>query len=81
MASKDDSQVFVFGHMEYDRDTLKKEYERDLKKGLPIQKPYSYFADKSCEKVKMNWTSTANLFYNNWLNYCVYQVTPYRFED
>lgn len=81
VASKDDSQVFVFGHMEYDRDTLKKEYERDLKKGLPIQKPHSYFADKACEKVKMNWTSTANLFYNNWLNYCVYQVTPYRFED
>ena len=81
IASKDDSQVFVFGHMEYDRDTLKKEYERDLAKGLPIGKPFSYFADKGCNRVKMNWTSTANLFYNNWLNYCVYQVTPYRFEN
>lgn len=81
IASKDDRRVFVFGHMEYDRDTLKREYERDVGKGLPIQKPYSYFADKECTKVKMNWTSTANLFYNNWLNYCVYQVTPYRFED
>ena len=62
IASKDDRRVFVFGHMEYDRDTLKREYERDVGKGLPIQKPYSYFADKECTKVKMNWTSTANLF-------------------
>ena len=67
--------------MEYDRDTLNNESERDLAKGLPIGKPFSYFADKGCNRVKMNWTSTANLFYNNWLNYCVYQVTPYRFEN
>lgn len=79
VANQEDSQVFVLGHMEYDRDTLKKEYERDLSKNLPIQKPFSYFADKACTKVKMNWSSTSNLFYNNWLNYCVYQVTPYKF--
>lgn len=78
--SKDNKQVFVMGHMEYDRDTLKNEYERDLKKGLPIKKPYSYFTDDSCTKVKMNWTSTSNLFYINWLNYYVYQVTPYEFK-
>lgn len=77
VANEDDSQIFVLGHMEYDRNTLLKEYERDLSKGLPIKKPYSYFADKDCTKVKMNWSSTSNLFYNNWLNYCVYQVTPY----
>ncbi len=78
IASQDDRQIFVMGHMEYDRYTLKKEYERDLKKGMPIQKPFCYFADESCTKVNMNWSSTANLFYNNWLNYCVYQVTPYK---
>ncbi|MBP5242208.1 MAG: homoserine O-succinyltransferase [Clostridia bacterium] len=80
IASQDDTQVFVLGHMEYDRDTLKKEYERDLSKGLPIKKPVNYFADKECTKVKMNWTSTANIFYNNWLNH-VYQITPYDLDD
>ncbi len=79
IASKDDTQIFVLGHMEYDRDTLRKEYERDLAKNLPIKKPFSYFADPACATVKMNWSSSANLFYNNWLNYCVYQVTPYEF--
>lgn len=76
VASQDDRQIFVLGHMEYDKDTLKKEYERDLAKGLPIKKPFCYFADKECTKIKMNWSSTSNLFYNNWLNY-VYQITPY----
>ena len=75
----DHSRVFVLGHMEYDRDTLKKEYERDLAKGLPIDKPFCYFLDKECTKINMNWSSTANLFYNNWLNF-VYQTTPYQFD-
>ena len=75
--SLDNRQVFVTGHMEYDRDTLKREYERDKAKGLPIKPPENYFADKEQTKVKMNWTSTSNLFYINWLNYYVYQVTPY----
>ncbi len=75
--SCDNRQVFVTGHMEYDRDTLKKEYERDLSKGLEIKPPANYFADKELTEVKMNWSSTANLFYINWLNYYVYQVTPY----
>ena len=78
-SSLDHRQIFVLGHMEYDRDTLQKEYERDLKKGLPIEKPFCYFADKECTKINMNWSSTANLFYNNWLNF-VYQTTPYQFE-
>lgn len=75
--SSDNRQVFVMGHMEYDRNTLKNEYERDLSKGLDIKPPANYFADKEMTEVKMNWTSTANLFYINWLNYYVYQVTPY----
>ena len=66
--SCDNRQVFVTGHMEYDRDTLKKEYERDLSKGLNIKPPANYFADKDLTEVKMNWSSTANLFYINWLN-------------
>ena len=70
------SQVFVLGHMEYDRDTLKKEYERDLNKGLEIRRPFCYFADRTDNAINMNWSSTANLFYNNWLNF-VYQTTPY----
>ncbi len=77
LSNKEHSQVFVLGHMEYDRDTLKREYERDLSKNLPIEKPYKYFVDKKCTKIHMNWTSTANLFYNNWLNF-VYQTTPYQ---
>ena len=77
VTSLDHSQVFVLGHMEYDRDTLKREYERDLMKGLPIERPFCYFSDSAGEKVNMNWSSTANLFYNNWLNF-VYQTTPYR---
>ena len=75
--STDNRQVFVTGHMEYDRYTLKNEYERDLAKGLKIKPPVNYFADGSMDEVKMNWTSTANLFYINWLNYYVYQVTPF----
>ena len=75
--STDNRQVFVTGHMEYDRYTLKNEYERDLSKGLDIKPPVNYFADKEMKEVKMNWSSTANLFYINWLNYYVYQVTPY----
>ena len=76
--NRDNKRVFVMGHMEYDRDTLKKEYERDLEKGLEIEPPENYFTDSSHTAVKMNWTSTANLFYINWLNYYVYQVTPYK---
>ena len=79
ISNLDHSQVFVLGHMEYDRDTLKKEYERDLAKGLDIRRPFCYFADQSNDKINMNWSSTSNLFYNNWLNF-VYQTTPYQFD-
>ena len=79
--SVDNRQVFVTGHMEYDRDTLKKEYERDKSAGLDIKPPVNYFTDGSYTDVKMNWSSTANLFYINWLNYYVYQVTPYDINE
>lgn len=79
--SVDNRQVFVTGHMEYDRFTLKNEYERDVAKGMDIKPPVNYFADKDMTEVKMNWSSTANLFYINWLNYYVYQVTPYDINE
>lgn len=79
--SLDNRRVFVMGHMEYDRDTLKKEYERDLSKGLPIKPPVNYFTDGEMREVKMNWSSTSNLFYTNWLNYCVYQLTPFNLDE
>lgn len=79
--SVDNRQIYVMGHMEYDRYTLRDEYERDKAKGLDIKPPVNYFADDSMKEVKMNWTSTANLFYMNWLNYYVYQVTPYDINE
>ena len=77
--SKDNKKIFLTGHMEYDRDTLKKEYERDVARGLPIRPPVNYFTDETCTDVRLTWSSAANLFYTNWLNYYVYQVTPFHF--
>ena len=79
--SKDNSQIFVTGHMEYDKFTLKNEYERDLAKGLPINRPDNYFSDETNTDVDVLWRSTANIFFTNWLNYYVYQVTPYDFKN
>jgi len=79
--SKDNSQIFVTGHMEYDKFTLKNEYERDLAKGLPINRPDNYFTDETNSDVDVLWRSTANIFFSNWLNYYVYQVTPYDFKN
>jgi homoserine O-succinyltransferase len=77
-ASHDGRQVFVTGHPEYDRDTLKLEYERDVKRGLPIDLPRNYFPQDDPGKVPlMTWRSHAFLLYANWLNYCVYQRTPF----
>lgn len=78
--SKDNKQIFVTGHMEYDKFTLKNEYERDLAKGLPINRPCNYFTDETNSDVDVLWRSTANIFYSNWLNYYVYQVTPFDFK-
>ena len=78
--SKDGRRIFLMGHMEYDKDTLKNEYYRDLNKGLPIDPPENYFRDEEKTKVVPNWYSVANLIYSNWLNYYVYQVTPYDWQ-
>ena len=73
----DNKKFFFFGHSEYDRDTLKTEYLRDKSKGLSIDPPKNYFVDGDEDKIDMSWKSTGTLLYNNWLNYYVYQVTPY----
>ncbi len=77
LKSKDNKKIFLTGHSEYDRDTLKNEYLRDKNKGLDIKPPKNYFVDDSLTLVDMKWISTANLLYTNWLNYYVYQVTPF----
>lgn len=73
----DNKSFFFTGHSEYDRYTLRNEYLRDLEKGLSIERPKNYFATDDIDKVDMKWRSTANLLFYNWLNYYVYQVTPY----
>ncbi len=71
-------QIFLNGHPEYDRYSLKNEYFRDLNKGLPIHIPYNYFpGDDPDQKPLLQWRSHSNNLYSNWLNYYVYQVTPY----
>ena len=71
-------QIFITGHSEYDADTLKKEYFRDKNAGLAIDVPYNYFPDDDDTKEPLNlWRSHANLLFSNWLNYYVYQTTPY----
>ena len=71
-------KFFITGHSEYDRDTLAKEYFRDIDKGLDIEMPINYFPNNDPKAVpKMTWKGTANLIFNNWLNYFVYQKTPY----
>lgn len=77
--SKDNRRFFFMGHSEYDRDTLKSEYLRDRDKGLSIDMPANYFRDGNVDDVVVKWKSTANLLFYNWLNYYVYQVTPYEF--
>ena len=75
-------QIFVTGHSEYDADTLKNEYLRDKNAGLPIDVPKNYFPDDDDTKEPVvRWRSCANLLYSNWLNYFVYQSTPYNIEE
>jgi homoserine O-succinyltransferase len=75
-------QIFVTGHSEYDPNTLKDEYERDVKKGLPIDLPVNYFPENDPSKPPMvMWKSHANLLYYNWLNYYVYQATPFDINE
>ena len=76
--SVDSRRFFVFGHPEYDTDTLKLEYERDVKRGINPEIPTNYFPDDDPTRAPLNvWRSQAQLFYTNWLNYYVYQPTPY----
>ena len=71
-------QIFITGHSEYDRDTLKNEYLRDKNAGLPIDVPKNYFPnDDDTLEPRVTWRGHANLIYSNWLNYYVYQTTPY----
>lgn len=82
VADRSGRQFFVTGHSEYDRDTLAAEYFRDLKKGLPIRIPAHYFEDDDPKKSpKFIWRGHANLLFVNWLNYFVYQQTPFNLEE
>ena len=75
-------RIFVMGHPEYDRITLDKEYKRDKEKGLPIEMPVNYYPDDDeTKKPNLQWRSHGNILYSNWLNYYVYQNTPYEFLD
>ena len=80
--AEEGKKIFVTGHPEYDRLTLKNEYFRDLNKGLPIQVPYNYFpGDDPEQKPLLTWRSHSNNLYTNWLNYYVYQNTPYELNQ
>ncbi|MFI3241077.1 MAG: homoserine O-succinyltransferase [Alphaproteobacteria bacterium] len=82
VSSYDARQIFISGHFEYDADTLSKEYFRDLNKGLPINIPENYFPnDNVLEKPSVLWRADANLLFSNWLNYVVYQKTPFDLND
>lgn len=76
--TEDSRQFFIMGHPEYDADTLAREYQRDLEKGLDIPIPAHYFPnDNPAQSPIVRWRSTGQLLYTNWLNYYVYQTTPY----
>ena len=78
VGDKEGTQFFVMGHSEYDADTLAKEYFRDVNKGLDIKIPVNYFPDDDpTKKPVLKWRAHSNLIYSNWLNYFVYQTTPY----
>lgn len=82
VSSKDGRRVFVTGHSEYDPLTLKAEYERDLNKGQKIELPKNYYPhDDTTRSPRVQWRSHASLLYANWLNYYVYQVTPFDLKN
>ncbi|MCY6354622.1 homoserine O-acetyltransferase MetA [Clostridium sp. ZS2-4] len=81
-ASKDGRQIFVTGHSEYDANTLKAEYDRDAALGEDIKLPKNYFKDDNPEKEPVvRWRGHSNLLFSNWINYYVYQETPYSYVD
>lgn len=82
LATKDLREVFSFGHLEYDRDTLDKEYQRDVLASKNPDVPENYYQDDNpAENIKMRWNLAATTFFSNWLNYGVYQETPYQLEE
>lgn len=82
VSSKNGKQIFITGHSEYDADTLANEYFRDLGEGKPIEIPKNYFPNDDVKKAPVvSWRSHANLLYSNWLNYFVYQTTPYDISE
>ena len=82
MATDQGRQVFITGHSEYDAGTLEKEYLRDKNAGLPIDVPKNYYPnDDDAQPPMMRWRAHANLLYSNWLNYFVYQNTPYDLSE
>ena len=82
VANKNGRQYFITGHSEYDRDTIAQEYFRDRDKGIDIQIPYHYFPeDDTTRTPRVTWRCHANLMFSNWLNYCVYQRTPYNLDE
>ena len=82
VATEHGKQIFITGHSEYDADTLKNEYLRDKNAGLPIDVPKNYFPnDDDTKEPVVRWRSHANLIYSNWLNYFVYQITPFNIDE
>lgn len=82
VACKDGKQIFVMGHSEYDKNTLKFEYDRDIAKGIDMKIPKNYYEDNDpANRPIVRWRSHANLLFLNWLNYYVYQETPYVLEN
>ena len=82
ICSKNGREFYLLGHCEYDYDTLAREYYRDVEKGLNIRMPYNYFPENNVNrKPVMTWRSHGSLLYANWLNYYLYQQTPYDLED
>lgn len=82
VATKDGKQIFVTGHSEYDPSSLKWEYDRDVDKGLEIDLPLHYYPNDDPSKTPVStWRSHANLLFSNWLNYYVYQETPYDIDE
>ena len=80
--SRDGRRFFIMGHPEYDRNTLRDEYNRDVRKGLPIEVPKNYFPDDDpTQRPLLQWRSHSNNLYSNWINYYVYQATPYDLNE
>ncbi len=81
-ASRDNRRIFVTGHGEYDAETLELEYKRDISMGLMIDPPFHYYPNDDCtQKPMVSWRAHGNLLYANWLNYIVYQETPFAVES